>query len=40
MGTTLTQRDWNTQPYRLMDKHRMIHAHIHAALCTRTQPLS
>lgn len=28
MGTTLTQRDWNTLTYALTDKHRMIHAHV------------
>lgn len=27
MGTTLTQRDWNTLTYTLMDKHRMISTH-------------
>lgn len=30
MGTTLTQRDWNTLTYTLMDKHRTIHVHVHA----------
>lgn len=31
MGTTLTQRDWNTLTSTLMDKHRtIIHGHVHA----------
>lgn len=34
MGTTLTQRDWNTLTYTLMDKHRMIHAHVHTHSAT------
>ena len=41
MGTTLTQRDWNTLTYTLMDKHRTIHVHVHArSLPTGARPLS
>lgn len=38
MGTTLTQRDWNTLTYTLMAKHRMIHAHAHTHSATHMDP--
>lgn len=36
MGTTLTQRDWNTQPYTLMDKQDDTRTHTRSAVHTNT----